>query len=241
MKEGDAYVLVQCSSGHLNKEIISCARHKAIDELENFRQRDEWEVEYANRRIHVIFIVSLPKLPGGTRFAAFQGGKWLCVHLDDLRSPEANALTFMAAVQHPISKLFYPGCSVIALHQRLRNCIQAAVSQIPEALRQPSRKVQLLDTLLGAIPEHMKVQEGKSVSIANTFSAKGYMCTLSLLQLGSIICYIIIVSIHLHINYLYVLQPESVSLHDNSNARRMHTLKFTHHMYQLEWEFQRMF
>ena len=174
MKEGDAYVLVQCSSGHLNKEIISCARHKAIDELENFRQREEWEVEYArfDRRIHVIFIVSLPKLPGGTKFAAFQGGKWLCVHLDDLRSPEANALTFMAAVQHPISELFYPGCRGIALHQRLRNCIQASVSQIPEALQQPSRKVQLLDTLLVAIPGHMEVLEGKSVPIANTFSAK---------------------------------------------------------------------
>ena len=85
----------------------------------------------------------------------------MCVHLDDLRSPEANALTFMAAVQHPISELFYPGCRSIALHQRLRNCIQAAVSEIPEPLDQPSRKVELLNTLLVAIPENMKVLEGK--------------------------------------------------------------------------------
>ena len=85
----------------------------------------------------------------------------MCVHLDDLRSPEANALTFMAAVQHPLSELFYPGCGSIALHQRLRICVQAAVSQIPEARDQPSRKVKLLDTLLTAIPEGMEVQEGK--------------------------------------------------------------------------------
>ena len=163
MKKGDTYVLVQCSSGHLNKDLISCARHKAIDELENFRQREEWEVDYVrcDRRIHIIFIVSLPKVPGGTRFPAFQGGKWLCVHLDDLRSPEANALTFMAAVQHPLSELFYPGYRSIALHQRLRNCIQAAVSDIPEALDQPSRKVELLNTLLDAIPAHKEVLEGK--------------------------------------------------------------------------------
>ena len=163
MKKGDTYILVQCSSGHLNKDLISCARHKAIDELENFRQTDEWELDYRrdSRQIHIIFIVSLPKTPGGTRFAAFQGGKWLCVHLDDLRSPEANALTFMAAVQHPLSELFYPGCGSIALHQRLRICVQAAVSQIPEARDQPSRKVKLLDTLLTAIPEGMEVQEGK--------------------------------------------------------------------------------
>ena len=114
-----------------------------------------------NRRIHIIFIVSLPKTPGGTRFAAFQGGKWLCVHLDDLRSPEANALTFMAAIHHPLSELFYPGCGDIALHQRLKNCVQAAVSEIPEARDQPSRKVKLLNTLLTAIPESMEVQEGK--------------------------------------------------------------------------------
>ena len=163
VNEGDAYILVQCSSGHLNKDLISCARHKAIDELENFRQRDEWETDYVRhgRRIHIIFIVSLPKVPGGTRFPAFQGGKWLCVHLDDLRSPEANALTFMAAVQNPLSELFYPGCRSIALHQRLRNCVQAAVSQIPEELDQPSRKVELLNILLVAIPEHMEVIEGK--------------------------------------------------------------------------------
>ncbi len=219
MKETDTYILVQCSSGHLNKDLISCARHKAVDELENFRQRDEWEVEYArsNRRIHVIFIVSLPKLPGGTKFAAFQGGKWLCVHLDYLRSPEANALTFMAAVQHPISELFYPGCSGIALHQRLRNCIQAAVSQIPEALDKPSRKVQLLNTLLGAIPEHMEVVEGKSVPIGNTFS--------------TYIAYIMIYKLMLHINILSITISIDIIIctscyrglsieHDNANARR---------------------
>ena len=162
MKEGDAYVLAQCSSGHLNKDLISCARYKAIDELENFRQREEWEVDYVGRerRIHIIFIVSLPKTPGGTRFPSFQGGKWLCVHLDDLRSPEANTLTFMAAIHHPLSELFYPGCKGIALHGRLRNCIQAAVSQIPEALDQPNRKIELLNTLLIAIPETLEVLEG---------------------------------------------------------------------------------
>ena len=113
------------------------------------------------RRIHIVFIISLPKTPGGTRFASIQGGKWLCVHLDDLRSPEANALTFMAAIHHPLSELFYPGCKGIALHRRLRNCIQAAVSQIPEALDQPSHKVELLKMLLAAIPETMEVLEGK--------------------------------------------------------------------------------
>ena len=150
VKEGDTYILVQCSSGHLNKDLISCARHKAIDELENFRGRQEWKDNYIalNRKVHVIFIVSLPKTPGGTTFAAFQGGRWLCVHLDDLRSPEATALTFMAAVKFPFSKLF-TGLGGIALHKRLQGCLQAAIAQIPEVVTQErGHKTDVLKTML---------------------------------------------------------------------------------------------
>ena len=82
------------------------------------------------------------------------------VDQEPMMTLEANALTFMAAVHHPLSELFYPGCRGIALHQRVRNCIQAAVSEIPEAPAQPSRKVELLKTLLAAIHGHKEVLEG---------------------------------------------------------------------------------
>ena len=158
--EGNTYILVQCSSGHLNKDLISCARHKAIDELENFKGMEEWKEEYKakNRHVHVIFVVSLPKTPGGTTFAAFQGGRWLCVHLDDLRSPEATALTFMAAVKFPLSKL-YSGLGGIALHRRLQGCLQAAIAQIPEVQTQDrGRKTDVLKTM------HKAVGDGKDVT-----------------------------------------------------------------------------
>ena len=158
--EGDTYILVQCSSGHLNKDLISCARHKAIDELENFRGKEEWKEEYVakGRQVHAIFIVSLPKTPGGTTFAAFQGGRWLCVHLDDLRFPEATALTFMAAVTFPLSKLF-SGLGRIALYKRLQGCLQAAIAQIPEVQTQDrSHKTEVLKIM------HKALGDGKDVS-----------------------------------------------------------------------------
>ena len=155
--DGDTYILVQCSSGHLNKDLISCARHKAIDELENFRGKEEWQMNYLekSRRVHIIFIVSLPKMPGGTKFAAFQGGRWLCVHLDDLRTPEATALTFMAAVNFPLSELF-SDLNAIALNRRLQSCLQAAIAQIPEVTESRSHKAEVLHTLLQAIGGDME-------------------------------------------------------------------------------------
>ena len=153
---------MQCSSGHLNKDLISCARHKAIDELENFKGTEEWKEEYKakNRHVHVIFVVSLPKMPGGTTFAAFQGGRWLCVHLDDLRSPEATALTFMAAVKFPLSKL-YSGLGRIALHRRLQGCLQAAIAQIPEVQTQDrGRKTDVLKTMHKAVGDGRDVTSG---------------------------------------------------------------------------------
>ena len=156
-------MIVQCSSGHLNKDLISCARHKALDELQNFRQTALWENEYVvkQRKIHVIFIVSLPKTPGGSKFIAFQGGKWLCIHLDDLRSPEDSQLGFISAVKTPLSQLVYPGCGPIAIHTRLRFCIQGALAQIPEDQDHASnRKLNLLQTLLELIPENGNADPG---------------------------------------------------------------------------------
>ena len=169
VSKGDAYVLVQCSSGHLNKDLISCARHKAIDELQNFRETTKWQTEYIpqHRKVHVVFIVSLPKTPGGSKFIAFQGGKWLCVHLDDLRSSAGSELGFLSAMRSSLSQLVYPGHGTLALHKRLRTSIQGAVAQIPEDLDQSSsRKFEILNTLLVVIPEDGNANPGIKSSIS---------------------------------------------------------------------------
>ena len=57
--------------------------------------------------VHVVFIIQLPRLAGGTSFVGFQGGDWLSVHLDDLRPLRENELSFQSAIQCSIGKIFY--------------------------------------------------------------------------------------------------------------------------------------
>ena len=56
--------------------------------------------------VHVVFIIQLPRKAGGTNFVGFQGGDWLSVHLDDLRSLKENELSFQNAIQCSISEIF---------------------------------------------------------------------------------------------------------------------------------------
>ena len=58
----------------------------------------------------------------------------MCVHLDDLRAPEQNALNFYVAVGTPLSELFYPGREGVVLHRRLESCLAATVAQLPDSL-----------------------------------------------------------------------------------------------------------
>ena len=71
----------------------------------------------------------------------------MCVHLDDLRSPEENALNFHVAIGTKLSELFYPGSEGIALHQRLEKCMAAAVAQIPDSSDNRGYKEDILNTL----------------------------------------------------------------------------------------------
>ena len=57
-------------------------------------------------RVHVVFIIQLPRKAGGTNFVGFQGGDWLSVHLDDLRPLKENELSFQSAIQCSISEIF---------------------------------------------------------------------------------------------------------------------------------------
>ena len=147
-------MIVQCSSGHLSKDLVSCARHKAIDEFETFKESETWRNSYREkgRKIIILFIISLPKIPGGTEFVAFQGGNWLSLHIDDLRTPDKTALQFHSAVNTPLSELFYPGVGSVCLHKRLNRCIQSAVSDIQEITGCKSRKNKLLNLLLNIVP-----------------------------------------------------------------------------------------
>ena len=104
----DSLLIVQCDSGHLYGDLISCARYRVDDERE--KSSHLWTQEYG--RTHVLFIVHLPRRGGEGdgalgSFVGFQGGKWLSAHIDDLRAPSEAALSLEDALHNSISSLFY--------------------------------------------------------------------------------------------------------------------------------------
>ncbi|CAH1273730.1 RNF213 [Branchiostoma lanceolatum] len=90
----ESVLIVQCDSGHTNSNLIACARYCVQDE----------QTQVGNTTAHLVFIVQLPRLPGGC-FVGFQGGKWTCAHIDDLQPPHRNAPDVAQMRGKPISQL----------------------------------------------------------------------------------------------------------------------------------------
>lgn len=61
--------LLQCDAGDANPELIACARYNIFNE---YSQILESQLEFGQQqRIHIVFIIQLPRIPGGC-FAGFQ-------------------------------------------------------------------------------------------------------------------------------------------------------------------------
>ena len=57
--------------------------------------------------VHVVMIIQLPRLVGGCEaFAGFQGGRWLSVHIDELRPPTGHIPAIQFMVDRSMSELF---------------------------------------------------------------------------------------------------------------------------------------
>ena len=57
--------------------------------------------------VHIVMIVQLPRLVGGCQtFAGFQGGRWVSVHIDELRPPTGQIPAIEFMVDRSISELF---------------------------------------------------------------------------------------------------------------------------------------
>ncbi|KAK2555497.1 E3 ubiquitin-protein ligase rnf213-alpha [Acropora cervicornis] len=103
----EGLLIVQCNAGDVNSNLIPCARHLLVDEracaIEDFKKT----VGHDQSLVHIVMIVQLPRLVGGCQtFAGFQGGRWISVHIDELRPPigQIPAIEFM--VDRSISELF---------------------------------------------------------------------------------------------------------------------------------------
>ena len=113
----DHLLIVQCDSGHQHIDLIACARYRVLDEAVH--------AVHLNRTTHIVFIIGLPRISGGTVFVGFQGGKWESYHMDSLISPKDSVFTVEKALNMSINDILlecYNGDKEL-FYKKIQNCI----------------------------------------------------------------------------------------------------------------------
>ena len=97
----NSLLVIQCDSGHLNGDLIACARYRIYDKRAetSLRNEREWCT-------HVLFIIHLPRQAVGSSFVGFQGEPWISTHIDDLRPTTGGTITVREVMGVSISQLF---------------------------------------------------------------------------------------------------------------------------------------
>ena len=100
----NSLLILQCDSGHLDGDLIACARYRIYDErAKTLMQNNVLERKSST---HVLFIIHLPQQATGSSFVGFQGDPWISTHIDDLRPADGTLPTLDEAIGATISELF---------------------------------------------------------------------------------------------------------------------------------------
>ena len=146
-REGDIHnflLVIQCDSGHLNGDLIACARYRIYDKKAEASLRHERE-----GCTHVLFIIHLPRQTVGSSFVGFQGEPWISTHIDDLRPTTGGAITLQEVMGVSISQLF---CGKMAGTKRLHDCIQPAAARLQDSTKNKERATKRVAILVNLIP-----------------------------------------------------------------------------------------
>ncbi len=174
-------MIIQCDSGHLNSDLIACARYRVCDEAIRGNKKniihdgrdsgdDNSGDSKNNSRVtsipitHVLFIIRLPQQEVKSQFVGFQGDPWISVHIGDLRPTSEATVIPEQAVNTFISELFIghrEGIPLHPQHRRLHGCVQAAVSLLKDSQR--DRAVLRIQKVMALIPKAPPEQLGKVI------------------------------------------------------------------------------
>ena len=155
-------VIIQCDSGHLNSDLIACARFRVCEEAIHAKMKNE--IHGRDDITHVLLIIRLPPQEVKSQFVGFQGDPWISVHIGDLRPTSEATVIPEQAVDAFISELFIRHRESILLHpqhRRLHSCVQAAVSLLKDSQR--DRAVLRIQKLMALIPKAPPEQLGKVI------------------------------------------------------------------------------
>jgi hypothetical protein len=98
-------LIIQCDSGHLNSDLIACAKYRIDDIWENCCTKEF--------PCYVVFTVLIPREHNKSSFGSFLGGDWTCVHVDDFYPENDYSPISLALSNTPLSTLFYDETSEI--------------------------------------------------------------------------------------------------------------------------------
>ena len=132
-------LVIQCDSGHLNGDLIACARYRVYDERVNALNKNR--IQNRDGVTHILFIINLPHQVSSSTFVGFQGDPWISSHIDDLRPTSSDTIEPLHAIATNISELFIGEY----IHD-IAPLLDAAFEQIPSRQPpQPDEEEKLLD------------------------------------------------------------------------------------------------
>ena len=175
-RKGTHLLILQCDSGHLDGELIACAKYRIVDEWIKKRGSQTQAIT------HVLVIIHLPMQAKLSSLVGFQGGSWTAVHIDELVpdddlhgvspevvTPESISELFCVSPEHqlvlhePVTVMqdAKQDCHVSAQqargrvphkqqYWRLHSCIQAAVSHLQDSkdARRGLERISILEKLV---------------------------------------------------------------------------------------------
>lgn len=107
-------LIIQCVNANVNIDLIACARYCVIDERKSEERVGD---------THVVFLLQLPRINGGTNFAAFQGGQWVSAHIDDLHVSKGIDKVLQSAFNKPMNLFFQSLLEEIDLPSEFDPCV----------------------------------------------------------------------------------------------------------------------
>lgn len=153
-------LIIQCDLNHVDDNLIACARYCIYNIRANALLNSG-----SKSTPHVLFIIHLPAQATQSSFKGFQGGSWVCCHIDELRSSSDGTLTLERVQGASMSELFYgkvfsrngdqEEAEVSSTHLqciRLNSCIQAAASRLQDSFQSKQRATRRVEVLTHHIP-----------------------------------------------------------------------------------------
>ena len=100
-------LIIQCDSGHLNGDLIACAKYRVDDIWQDIPEDSDDCSNKEDTYHHVLFTVLIPREHSKSSFVGFLGGDWVCAHIDEFCPTYDFSPIFLALNNTPLSSLFY--------------------------------------------------------------------------------------------------------------------------------------